>query len=106
MAARVRTLADAVAELTEEVRRARARLETMDLARLDGRARQAAQKLAASVDAFTRELAVSNQRLGQLARTPLLGMLGGGADAEINRLVSKVEALRQELGGALGLVPR
>lgn len=106
MAGRVRVLADAVADLTAELRASRVVLPTIDASKLDGRAREAAVRLRSSLDAFTKELATTNHHLGDLARRPIVGFLGGGAEEQLQRLVGHVDALRQEVGRWRDLVPK
>jgi primosomal protein N'' len=106
MAGRVRSLADAVGEFTAELRANRQALPKMDVKRLDGRAREAADRLRASIDAFTKELATTNHHLNDLAHRPIVGFLGGGAEEQLQRLVGNVDALRQEVGRWRDLVPK
>lgn len=106
MAGRVRVLADAVVDLTAELRANRQMLPTISASKLDGRSREAAERLRASIEAFTRELGTTNGHLLRLSRTPMLGLLGGGAEAELQRLVAHVDGLRAEIGRWRDLVPK
>ncbi|MGH8980206.1 MAG: hypothetical protein ACRDWE_04185 [Acidimicrobiales bacterium] len=107
MAARIRTLADAVNDLTAEVARARTALPAVDVSKLDGRATKALADLAQAVQRFSDELAMTNGHLRDLAHRPIVGFLGGGAEAELQRLAGRVDALREQLElGRQQLAPR
>jgi hypothetical protein len=104
MAARVRTLADAVHDLTLELQLNRVAVARMDVARLDGRARQVADRATAALELLNRNLAITNTKLAQLASRPIVGFLGGGAEAEINRLVGSLDAFTREVAAWRQLV--
>jgi len=106
MAARVRTLAEAVNGLTREVRALREAAPSVDLSKLNGRAVQVADRLVSALESFNLQMAVTNGRLRELSQRPLIGMLGGGAEAEIERLATAAEALSRELREAGALVRR
>ncbi len=94
MAGRVGVLADSVHELATEMREARRALPKVDVSKLGPNAVRVADRIAAALENFNEELAATNQKLTQLSRTPLLGMLGGGAEQEIQRLAAAANDLR------------
>lgn len=103
---RIRTLADSVRDLTAEVQRVREAAPRVDLSKLDGKAVKAAERIAKALENFNIQLGVTNSRLESLAKRPIIGMLGGGAEAELHRLTEAADDLREELGGLVALVPR
>lgn len=106
MAARVRTLADSVRDMTAELRAAREIAPSVDVSRLDGRAAEAVDRVAGALEAFNRELATTNRHLSSLASRPIVGFLGGGAEAELQRLVGYADTLREEVAAWRRLVSR
>ena len=106
MAGRVRVLADSVRDMTVELRAAREAAPRVDVSKLDGRASEAADRVAAALEAFNRELATTNQHLSNLASRPIVGFLGGGAEAELQRLVGFADRLRDEVAAWRRLVSR
>jgi hypothetical protein len=88
---RLRTIADAVNDLTAELKRFREDLSSGRI-KPDGAAQYADRALSA-VAGLTSTLDQTNGQLRRLSQTPLIGMLGGGAEAEIQRLTGRIDGL-------------
>src|SRR5208282_3335106 len=91
-AGRVRLLHESVDRLTAEVRSAKDAW-AKNPSDLPADLKPAMDRIAAAMEAGVVQLQRVDQRLAQLARTPLLGALGGGAQVEIDRLVVSAENL-------------
>ena len=98
MAGRVRVIADAVGDLNDVLRKALPYLQKIDMAKVQTPEGIAAiNRVATAVEALNAQLGTTNGHLAQLASTPLLGFLGGGAEAEIQKLVVHVDNVRVAL---------
>jgi hypothetical protein len=102
---RVRVLADAVNDLTAELRALRESLPKVDLSKAGPEALKALNRFAAAMEVANTTLATTNSHLATLAQRPLLGMLGGGAEAELQRLRGVADLLRNEVATWRRLVP-
>jgi len=90
--ARVRLLHESVDRLAVEIRLTR-EAWTKTPSALPKDLRPVLDRLAAVMEQAVAQMQRTNEHLARLARTPLLGALGGGAQQEIDRLVSSSERL-------------
>jgi len=97
MAARIRVLAEGVKDLVDEIARMREAAPRVDLSKVGPEARSAVNRLAAALEVGNSTLETTNRHLATLAQRPIIGMLGGGAETELQRLLSVVDLLRKEL---------
>ena len=91
---RVHTLAEAVDRLRGEISSAVAEWRRRGLPKVDA---ARLKRVADAMDRFTTELRATGNKIEQAARTPLASVLGGGAQAELSRLVVSMNGLADEI---------
>ena len=103
---RIRTLADGVNGLSMEVKALREVAPRIDLSKVGPEWRATLTRFTAALEAAIATLGTTNQNLATLANRPFIGMLGGGAEAELQRLLKMSDFLRQELSRVREIVSR
>jgi hypothetical protein len=99
-------LSDAVHDLGIEIRTSTVVLANAQIPSLDGSTKEVLHRLLESVEALDTRLKQTNAQLQRLAAAPLIGMLGGRAETEIQGLVGRVDEVRDALRGVVSAVTR
>lgn len=104
-AQRIRVLSDAVIELRQTIDSAVAAIKALknDI-KVDDGVKDTVMGIKTSIDMLTSQLAYVNENLANLARRPIVGMLGGGAEQELQRLVQVTDQLSRSIREAMKLV--
>jgi hypothetical protein len=94
MAARIGPVGVATDHLAAELHALLPALERFDLSGTDGEARRLLERGVAALEDFNAKLGEVNAALRSLASRPIMGMLGGGAESELQRLGASIDRLR------------
>lgn len=100
---RMRKLSDAVRDLNETINKGIGIYKSSKKISIDGQSLSALYNLTVAVDNFTRQLQETNMHLSALSQRPIIGVLGGGAEAELQRLVQQLDAITKIVAEAISL---
>jgi uncharacterized protein YukE len=103
---RIRVLSDAIHDLDGTMRQGLSTYRTARRIELtDGMADEILQ-LRDAVREFSAQLSTLNSQLARLANAPIIGLLGGGAETELQKLVRNVDAVNATLRELMNSVHR
>ena len=103
-AARVRALSDSVRDLKITLDHGISTYKAAQKVIVDGQSLAALRNLQSSIDGLTQQLQMTNMQLSNLSQRPIIGMLGGGAEQELQRLVQYLDAINKAVKEAFSLV--